>query len=505
MQASHSLRKATALISKPSTWPVAQYAAACATIPLAIHPVFVDLARRISGFGHDEEPQVFAAVLPAAQAAIDTLRLQRERGPFSHSWVLRPEKSIASLVQAALHASLTQRFPTLCVLRELAVHGTIGHGGFIDMALLHISPQGEVPLAVFELTKNDASTKAPQLFANANNALLKHQPPTVYGPLVGVILSQLGRELEAPQMCVKGYHFACADRLGEVALGQCPLTPESLAHLLVSLIKYADAFVDPPTAGLSESTLSRHLRKRFVFDRQRVFKVFDYRASSGAPLGTRRSAAGYQFLIGSRIERLDQRGELDIVWYQHIAGSHVPSRPEQVAQVVRHLHHMHSAGWCHGDIRAANLVFGESVSSIIDFDMSRCLTTDALRPVYCSNYNAAPGDVIRHENARANADMSQEHDRHALHSILAVLSDDERWHTAIAPLRTQEPLDSIAAVVESLNNEIVFRAMTFAQLRQRLDAIAFNANDDASSSCTGTRPQVLLPVATNDEANRQAQ
>jgi len=386
-------------------------------------------------------------------------------GPYRTSPVTRHEKLIGSLLQAELSAMLASTNAEIRVYRELGIQTDDEQGGAIDIALMHKVNDGEVPLAIFELTRQSARDKTTQVWAYARNVLVALQPHQ-FTPLVGVILSNLGSggDYSTIQITVLGYHFVGEMVLGEVTIFEGTLTVTVLAHLIASLIEYSEELAAAAVGRVEPEPSNSLLQRRIVFHRDQVLKVFDSRYSL---VQSPRSPIGYCWLDGAVVEELTDG--LTIVRYPHIDGKHVPTRTTQVVNIIRQLGRLHDASWCHGDIRAANLVFGESKSSIIDFDMSRLLDdTNKMRQAYPLSYNCTPGDVIRHPEAKPAAAMALIHDRHALHSILSVSSKNQQWQEAIKKLNDPAvPLASIASEIECLQ-AVEFDCRSFEQLVERL-------------------------------------
>ncbi len=102
---------------------------------------------------------------------------------------------------------------------------------------------------------------------------------------------------------------------------------------------------------------------------------------------------------------------------------------------------LHSAGYVHGDIRLANLVFGSDGNGyLIDFELAR-----PEGRVYPRSYEH---DLyIRHKSAHSGMEMYKSHDRHSLAIIV------QEWfpqaNAIVEKIRSSDSLSSIAAM---LNN-----------------------------------------------------
>lgn len=76
------------------------------------------------------------------------------------------------------------------------------------------------------------------------------------------------------------------------------------------------------------------------------------------------------------------------------------------------LHQVHEAGYVHGDIRDANMVFRGDTSFLIDFDLAR---EEGQKYPFEYRYDSF---LMRHRDARPFNEMKKAHDRHSLCSIM---------------------------------------------------------------------------------------
>ena len=86
---------------------------------------------------------------------------------------------------------------------------------------------------------------------------------------------------------------------------------------------------------------------------------------------------------------------------------------KQFDSLIDLVQRLHDLGWVHGDIRPANMLFGEEDSAVylIDFDYSRRADVQASYPSHwCSQV-----EIKRHPDAVANQTMDVQHDVFALH------------------------------------------------------------------------------------------
>eukprot|EP00048_Salpingoeca_helianthica_P002527 m.58024 g.58024 ORF g.58024 m.58024 type:complete len:678 (-) comp12156_c0_seq1:239-2272(-) len=149
----------------------------------------------------------------------------------------------------------------------------------------------------------------------------------------------------------------------------------------------------------------------------RVFKAF-----SSTTL--RRLEPSLQFL-GAQIELQGVeigKKTVTIISYPFIEGSHTAQNAGQLVVIARCVLDMHTAGWCHADIREANMVFTHPAaeSRLIDFDFARNLSHEGANARYPPNWNPSIDDGKRHPDAKAEETMHFEHDLFALHAVLSL-------------------------------------------------------------------------------------
>ena len=332
----------------------------------------------------------------------------------------------------------------------------------MDIVMLKLceAANGYEPIAIFEC-HNAQDNKETQLYRYGWNVSLLHLPPTVAGPVFGVIVHDIATR--QPTIAVRAYwhvpasppHVAMARLLDNV-----PLDADTLARLLHSLQRCGDL----PRQALGSVPLDKLHAIRHGDD-GRVYKTFDYRQYRNLDGHYRRNFLAYREHMGDRarvelalleqrqhmplqtvpfdalpavVTELQQFRGLVVISYAFVEGTHEPTHGTQVRVVVLELDRLHAGRLCHGDIRASNIVFAtdHASSCLIDLDM-------AGRPEvarYPLGYNVAIDDAKRHPGATSLQVLQFEHDRHSLHSILqrfepTSANDSQAWSTFLERLR----------------------------------------------------------------------
>ena len=131
-----------------------------------------------------------------------------------------------------------------------------------------------------------------------------------------------------------------------------------------------------------------------------------------------------------------------MIQYDYIEGDHNPQRLRQFAGVCRKLHKVHTEGYIHGDIREANIIFNDSESDLIDFDLAQ-----GVGGIYPLGYNHFD---VRHQDARGGIEMKREHDRHALAKIMESVHDANQHQRIIDMVNGSRTLDSVAIELDSI-------------------------------------------------------
>ena len=141
--------------------------------------------------------------------------------------------------------------------------------------------------------------------------------------------------------------------------------------------------------------------------------------------------------------------------YKYVEGSHTAGVVKQVIQVLDELRALHTKGYCHGDVRGSNIVFGEA-SHLIDLDFAAQPKDRATYPARYAYENL--GDVTRHPDAKPCQRMQMAHDVAAMHSILACYKcpglpvEAKAWKRALALLSGQAPsLDKCLVALDRIS------------------------------------------------------
>ena len=92
---------------------------------------------------------------------------------------------------------------------------------------------------------------------------------------------------------------------------------------------------------------------------------------------------------------------------------------------------LHNKSICVGDIRASNIIFGESKSCLIDFDFAgKCG-----EKVYPEGYSVNIEDGARHEDAVEGETLQNLHDCFAFAAVMRLHACvDDKWNQAIDKL-----------------------------------------------------------------------
>ena len=112
--------------------------------------------------------------------------------------------------------------------------------------------------------------------------------------------------------------------------------------------------------------------------------------------------------------------------YSYIPGDHKPTSVKQFIGALQSLQKLHHKGIVHGDVRAANIVFTENNSYLIDFDLARKVGS-----LYPLGYVSFPS---RHRGAVAGGPMKLEHDRHSMAFLIKLIDDEGIVHPQVADM-----------------------------------------------------------------------
>jgi serine/threonine protein kinase len=160
----------------------------------------------------------------------------------------------------------------------------------------------------------------------------------------------------------------------------------------------------------------------------RIYKCYDYRyRDREVPVNQRRSPDLYKQFLGA--EDFLNNQDLRLISYPFVEGKHNAQCVGQFVQVIEQLQDLHEKGFCHGDIRASNIVFGESRSMLIDFDFGG----KEKEKKYPEGFNRNIYDGKRHKNAKAGEKLRKEHDWYAMAAVMKqheCEEDDTMWTQA---------------------------------------------------------------------------
>eukprot|EP00047_Mylnosiga_fluctuans_P000182 m.188242 g.188242 ORF g.188242 m.188242 type:complete len:554 (+) comp10023_c0_seq3:339-2000(+) len=138
--------------------------------------------------------------------------------------------------------------------------------------------------------------------------------------------------------------------------------------------------------------------------------------------------------------KAEERGQVIIIRYRFIAGSHIATTVAQFVDVINDLQAIHEAGFCHADVREANILFAPAGaaarSQFIDFDLSGRADIDTYPP----RYYPIP-DGKRHAAAQPYEVMAMAHDRFSLAAIMQFYQPDDACSTAWTEAVRVLPLD----------------------------------------------------------------
>ena len=140
------------------------------------------------------------------------------------------------------------------------------------------------------------------------------------------------------------------------------------------LCRHADKLMDPQPLSCAKpfinmeaySQLSKN--NRSFRENEKVVKIFDTKDDSLMPHVKLLRAVGYT-LVELQNLTLDER--FKALTYPYFDGSHQPTSLKQFSGVVNMLHKTHENGYVHGDVRKCNIVFSDTTSFLLDFDLAK--------------------------------------------------------------------------------------------------------------------------------------
>lgn len=185
--------------------------------------------------------------------------------------------------------------------------------------------------------------------------------------------------------------------------------PKLLNTLYSFLMRDPDEFIVP-------NQIIMHTRHYIDNSNGFVYKVYDSREH----FTTRNPEPNLIFI--ENCEKIIDKKKLIIIRYPFIPGSHIPPNSTQIQTLIQTLKNIHNQQYIHGDIRASNIVFADSDSKIIDFDLSCHIESISKYP---STYNIDIQDGKRHSDALPKSIMRIEHDWFSLSVVLSYFQPDE--------------------------------------------------------------------------------
>ena len=181
----------------------------------------------------------------------------------------------------------------------------------------------------------------------------------------------------------------------------------------------------------------------------KVFKCYDNPNSA-------RSFAYTGYLPGAKMLCKDT-----VLVYDKIEGTHHPQNLNQVLHILKQLCNLWEKNLCHGDIRLANIIFGDN-SHLIDYDFCG---EDGVA-TYPDGFNREIKDTIRHKYAKAYNVLKKEHDWFSMQAILHwykcdhelwsfLLDERTGWESIHAMISTKYPDISNATLTPTDDNPMV--------------------------------------------------
>jgi hypothetical protein len=301
----------------------------------------------------------------------------------------------------------------------------------------------DFPITIFELGAGTISEKRAQLAAYAWNFFGKQMPKKHVWLMLGVIL------LPSSDWEVRAYYFTHPiqerregdDPMSDVLIGAG--SRDTLNRLWNCLSHYFDKIKALQQDSSSPFLETAHLRKRnTLIQGERVFKTYDYRSRSPViDVSEQRNHSLYdQYMEDVKVEA--QSNDFVLISYKHVKGSHIASNGSQFQGVYETVKKMHTAGHCHGDVRAANIVFTDSSSVLIDFDYSGATGEQH----YPRGYNVDIPDGKRHADAASGQKLVPCHDVFSLAAVMNMYTatekaNDSAWKNTIGRVSNSDADD----------------------------------------------------------------
>jgi hypothetical protein len=197
-----------------------------------------------------------------------------------------------------------------------------------------------------------------------------------------------------------------------------------------SLLAYKGTTKDPLAhnmpifGGIPLKTEEGEKVRIFCVNNTTVHKYFDTTAKVYIP--NYEIIRDYGNLHAVKLDNATTDGRIKVLTYEYIEGDHRPTSVSQFKGALTTLKVLHEAGFVHGDIRLANIIFTLDNSYLIDFDLSRKAGS-----IYPIGY-AVLGE--RHKDARSGTVMLPEHDRHSMSKIMAMVDIKSDFYLRVADI-----------------------------------------------------------------------
>lgn len=322
-----------------------------------------------------------------------------------------PEKSAEELI---VTAQLSTLFAKVLPDDFFVFHQVPPEEGRIDVSFcIGVGYDKDlVPVGVLEAGKepNACQKKAAQLLAYINNTWVSY---TRFQHTL-----QLGITCEVGKaVCLKAFYQDREHHLQfggsravikEVEIFTAGWTPQAFALIAHALVVVSTRILDA-----QHHQFDAHGRHAVRIGND-VMKVFDHRGRQSIT-----DHNGSIKFLGAEVVLNECNGQLIIIKYPFLPGTHVPRRLVQFFRIIENLVRVHNEGWVHGDVRLANMVFGndEESGTLIDFDLSGPRSVRR----YPAGYNADINDGYRHEDAVSGSTLEIVHDWFSLGSIIEKL------------------------------------------------------------------------------------
>lgn len=178
----------------------------------------------------------------------------------------------------------------------------------------------------------------------------------------------------------------------------------------------ADVPYCSPIPGLEftgDDLLSASHRLRVFVHDGFVYKLYDTSSTSKPNVDILKN---FEYFMSLSLHDLNGTGRFKCLKYQYLDGDHVSRSKGGFIVIAKILLKLHRLGYVHGDIRDANVIFGNENAWIIDFDI--CDKENALYPVDYNHNNISE----RHSGARAQLPMKKDHDIYSLIQLIKTSS-----------------------------------------------------------------------------------